>query len=241
MSNLHKFSNFLILLILLIGLNISVTFANSMEPPSLLILVNNPTDDISIVMVSNDHQPEAQFKRTAWEGYYIFYSKDRQTDGKYTFRVTTQDKTFECNFDKTLRRYNEILYLDLSKETLTYGTYPFRSALLVSLRVILTLLIEAIIFWLFKFREKRSWIVFLFINLLTQGVLNLWMNDLSNVLNGYLIFALVYGEVFVFVAEAIGFSLLIREKRKWHVIKYVIVANLVSLIAGGYLISVLPV
>ncbi|MBF4692001.1 hypothetical protein ISU02_02670 [Fusibacter sp. Q10-2] len=238
---MHKFSRFLVLLVIGIGLNASVAFANSMEPPSLLILVNNPTDDISIVMVSNEHQPKAQFKRTAWEGYFIFYSQDMQTDGHYTFRVTTQDKTFECTFDKRLRRYNEVLTLDISKETLTYGRYPFRSALIVSLRVILTLLIEAIVFWFYKFREKRSWIVFLVINLLTQGVLNIWLIKWSTLLGGYLILYQVHGEFFVFLAEIVGFSLFIREKGKWPVIKYVIVANLVSLIAGGFLITLLPV
>ncbi|AET67775.1 hypothetical protein Desor_2171 [Desulfosporosinus orientis DSM 765] len=215
--------------------------ANSAEPPSLVILVNNPPDDLAIVMVSNDNKPEASVRRVAWEGYYVFYSRDMQADGKYRFKVATKGESFECTIDTPLQHYNNVFTLDLAQEKLTPGKYPFRQAILVSIRLLLTLIIEGVVFWLFGFRQRRSWLVFLAINLVTQGALNLWLNNGGSLLPSYLLIALIIGEFFVFVAELIAFPYFIKEHKKSRILIYVIAANLLSLIAGGYIISVLPV
>lgn len=218
-----------------------IVTANSAEPPSLVILINNPPDDLSIVLVSSENQPEAAVRRVAWEGYYVFYSRDMRDSSEYTFKVTTNVDSFECKLDAPLQRYNNVITLDLSNRELTPGKYPFRSVLLVSIRVLLTLLLEGIIFWLFRFKQKRSWLIFLAINLVTQGVLNIWLNSGGSVMPSYLIFALIFGEFFVFTAEMIVFPLLIKEHKKSRILIYTFIANLISLIAGGYIISVLPV
>lgn len=214
--------------------------ANSAEPPSLVILINNPPDDLSIVLVSNKNQPEARVRRVAWEGYYAFYSRDMKASGVYTFKVTTNVESFEYKLDAPLQGYNNVFTLDLSNREFTPGKYPFRSVLLVSIRVLLTLLLEGIIFWLFKFRQKRSWVIFVAINLVTQGVLNIILNS-SSLMPSYLIFTLIIGEVFVFATEMTAFPIFIHEHKKSYILIYVFIANLISLIAGGYIISVLPV
>jgi len=229
------------LCILMISILPTIAMANSAEPPSLVILINNPPDDLSIVLVSNENQPQAAVRRVAWEGYYIFYSRDMRAGSEYTFKVTANEESFECKLDAPLQRYNNVVTLDLSNQELTPGKYPFRSVLLVSIRLLLTLLLEGIIFWLFRFRQKRSWLIFLAINLVTQGVLNIWLNSGGSVMPSYLIFALIIGEFFVFAAEMIVFPLLIKEHKKSRILIYAFIANLISLIAGGYIISVLPV
>ena len=83
-----------LLLIMVLGMLMmsilsATALANSAEPPSLVLLIINPPDDLSIALVSNEKQPEAVVRRVAWEGYYAFYSRDMQTDGKYTFKATT--------------------------------------------------------------------------------------------------------------------------------------------------------
>lgn len=241
MNNICKRSMLVVLLSILMILIPIITFANSAEPPSLVILINNPPEDLSIVMISNEKQPEAKVRRVAWEGYYVFYSSDMQANGDYTFKVTSNRECFECTFSEPLRGYNEVLTLDISSQELTYGKYPFRSALLVSIRLLLTLLIEGIIFWLFGFRKRRSWLVFLVINLLTQGVLNIWLNSGGSLMPSYLILGLIFGELFVFLTEMVGFPILINEHKKGIILVYIFIANLISLIAGGYFISVLPV
>ncbi len=242
---MNKVDKRLLLVMVLCTLMVSIVpttaLANSAEPPSLVILITNPPDDLSIVLVSNENQPEAIVRRVAWEGYYIFYSRDMQVDGEYTFKVTTNRESFECTLGTPLQHYNNVVTLDVSNRKLTPGKYPFRSVLLVSIRLMLTFLLEGIIFWLFRFRQKGSWLIFLAINLVTQGALNIWLNSGGSLMPSYLIFGLIIGEVFVFAAEIIVFPIFIKEHKKSRVLIYTFIANLISLIAGGYIISVLPV
>lgn len=41
--------------------------ANSAEPPSIVILVNNPPKDLSIELVSGRYQDEGKPRSAAWE------------------------------------------------------------------------------------------------------------------------------------------------------------------------------
>lgn len=219
----------------------AAVFANSAEPPSLVILVNNPPKDLSIVLESDDRKTEAIIKRVAWEGYYVFYSRDLQSDGGYRFKISAEGEGFEYKLDALPQHYNNVYTLDLTGQELTPGTYPLRTALLVSIRLLLTLLLEGMIFWLFGFRLKSSWLAFLVINLVTQGVLNICLSSGNSLIPSYLIFGLLIGEVLVFIAELIAFPLLLREHKNLRIAIFVIVANFISLIAGGYIITVLPV
>lgn len=230
------------LLSILITLILSTTaLANSAEPPSLVILVNNPPKDLSIVLVSNGSQPVARVRRVAWEGYYAFYSRDMQNNGEYRFKVNTNGESFEFTISPPLKNYNNVFTLDIPHRELKPGTYPFRRALLISIRLLLTLLLEGLIFWLFGYRQKISWIIFLCINITTQGLLNILLNSGGSLMPSYLIISLFVGEFFVFVTEMIAFPIYIKEHVKSRSLIFAFIANFISLIAGGYLISVLPV
>lgn len=235
----------LLLILLSFGLVLSLlpaaVSANSAEPPSLVILVNNPPEDLTVTLVSDGSQKAATVKKVAWETYYIFYKRDLQAGDMYTFRFVTQGESFEASITSLPKRYNNVYTLDLSDRELTPGVYPLRSFLLVSLRVLLTLLIEGAVFWLFMYREKRSWLIFLTINLVTQGILNICLNSGESLLPAYLILALILGEFFVFIFELAAFPFLIKEHKKGRTILYVLLANLLSLVAGGFAITLLPV
>jgi hypothetical protein len=241
---MNKTGKHLLMVIMLCMLILSIlpagVSANSAEPPALVILVSNPPKDLSIVLISNEMQLKALARRVAWEGYYAFYKRDLKSGGEYRFKVITNGESFECTLGAPLEGYNNVFMLDVSNGKLTPGTYPLRSALLVSIRVLLTLLTEGIIFFLFGFRQRRSWLVFLAINLVTQGVLNIWLNSGGSLMPSYLIFSLIIGEFFVFLTEMIALPIFIREKRL-RALLHAVVANLVSLFVGGYIISVLPV
>jgi hypothetical protein len=215
--------------------------ANPAEPPSLVIIVINPPEDLSIESVSTNNYEKATVERVAWEGYYIFYWLDMRVGDVYTFRITSNGESFESTMSEPVKHYYNVYTLDLSTRELTPGKYPLRSVLLVPIRVLLTLLLEGIIFWLFGFRQKRSWLVFFIVNLITQGVLNIGLNIISSPLDEGLICVLIFGEIFVFIAEIVTFSKYIKEQINSRILIYVIVANLVSLLAGGLLISILPV
>jgi lysylphosphatidylglycerol synthetase-like protein (DUF2156 family) len=97
-----------------------------------------------------------------------------------------------------------------------------------------------VFFLIFGFRDKRSWITFLIMNLLTQGILNVILNEASPFAS-YLIFNLIFMEFFVFIAEIIGILVLIKEHGRFRRVSYTLVANLASLVLGGYLITALPI
>jgi hypothetical protein len=173
------------------------------------------------------------------ETTFSFHSYHFEKDEIYQFLVVSNGETIVVPIDTPLNGYNNLYTLDLKTHTLTQGRAPYKNILYIALRVIFTLIIEGIIFFAFGFREKRSWVIFLALNLITQGALNIWLNSMFPS-NGYIIFALVIGEFFVFLAELIGFTALVQEQKRLKTAAYVILANLFSLVAGGYLITLLP-
>ncbi len=219
---------------------ISICHGNAAEPPSIIIIAGNAPDDLEISIGSDNTYVKARKTVNMIESYFTFYSRDLKTDNGYIVRVSSADGTFEILLDKPLKLYNNIYTLDLKNQKLTPGKSLTRSVLLVALRMILTLLIEAVVFLVFGFRDNKSWIAFLVINLITQGALNIWLNGFSP-LQGYIIVSLIFGEILVFISEIIAFLAVIQEHRRIRTFLYVIAANLLSLLAGGYIITVLPV
>jgi hypothetical protein len=222
------------LLIVIICVNTPLCYANSAQPPSVLIIVPNAPSDLEI------HIGTIKAGRTnkVNESYFTIYHGIPE---KLTIRVTTQGRTFEITSNTLLKNYDNVFTLNLESRTLTPGKSFSRSFTLISLRVILTLLIEAIVFFLFGYRNGKSWLVFLIVNLLTQGMLNWVLNANFTPMSSYIIFPLIGGEILVFMVELAAFSFLIEEHGRLRTALYVLLANLLSLIAGGYLITVLPV
>jgi len=219
---------------------ISACYGNSAEPPSILIIVPNAPEELEISIGSGDTNIKANKTNKIIERFYTFYSEDLRMAKDYTIKISTGESSYEILLEEPLKSYNNIFTLDLKNQTLTPGKSLSRSILLVSLRVILTLIIEAIVFWLFGFRSKKSWIAFLIINLVTQGALNIWLNGFVP-LGSYLVLALIFGEILVLIAEMIAFLSLVKEHRRMRTIFYVITANLLSLYVGGYIITILPI
>jgi hypothetical protein len=215
-------------------------YANSAEPPSILIIVPNASDNLEVSIESGGNVYKSQKIDKLMESYYAFYSSEMKRSNDYVIVVSSENERFEINLDRSLKNYNNIFTLDLTNETLTEGKLLSRSILLVVMRVVLTLIIEALIFWMFGFRKKESWIAFLAINLVTQGALNIWINGFIPV-QSYIVFSLIFGEIFVFIAEIIGFVMFCTEHNNLEKIVYVIVANFASLMIGGYILSVLPI
>lgn len=236
----NKLLSIIIFSMLMVMVTTALCFGNSAEPPSILIIVPNAPDDLEISIGSDNTNIKANKTNKIIERFYTFYSEELRMAEDYIINISTGESSFEILLEKPLKKYNNIFTLDLNNQTLTPGKSLPRSILLVSLRVILTLIIEAIVFWLFGFRNKKSWIAFLIINLVTQGALNIWLNG-SVPLASYLVFSLVFAEFFVFIAEIILFWALIKEHSPGRVLLYVIAANLLSLFAGGYIITILPV
>jgi len=213
--------------------------ANSAEAPSIVIMVPNAPKDLVITL-----EPElVPARRTdkVVESYFTFYRNDLKNTAEYAFQVATGGKTFEVTTNTFLNRYNNIFTLDLKTQTLSPGKSLSMSVGLPALRISLTLAIEGIVFFLFGYRSKRSWIIFLAVNLVTQGFLNIWLLRNAAPLDSYIVFTLIFGEFFVFFFELAGFLILIKEHARGRTAAYVILANLASLLLGGWLITVLPI
>lgn len=238
MNPFEKKLTLLLTFLLLFALAVP-SFANSAEPPAILIIVENAPADMEITLMAGGTATPAHKTEKVIETYYTFYSRELRESADYTLQVRTVDQSFEVPLVLPVQKYNTIRTLNLKTRTLTEGTRPLRTAMLVSLRVGLTLLLEAAVFWLVGFRDKRTWTAFLGINLLTQGALNLWLSGMMP-LQSYAILALIWGEIFVFLAEVTAFKLLVKEHSALRVIGTVLLANILSLVAGGWLITVLP-
>jgi len=236
-----KFSIAKIILILLICFAMMTPcFANSAEPPSIIVIVSNAPDDLEINIVSGDVIYKGRKINKVMETYYTFYSREMKNLNDYIFSVSANNESYEIKLDKPLQNYNNIYTLDLKSHTFKDGKLLSRSIFLVSMRVLLTLAIEGFIFLLFGFKRKNSWVIFLIINLITQGVLNIWINSFTPI-QGYIIFGLIFGEIFILIAEIIAFLMFVKEHNSLRKVIYILTANLVSLIAGGYIITILPI
>lgn len=239
MLKLNKILTASILTVLLIFIFSPACFGNSAEPPSILIIVPDAPDNLEIGIGSDNVYSRANVKEKGMERYYIFYSREMRAAANYTLKIKTGESTFEIPVEGPLKSYNNLFTLDLKNKTLTSGKLLSRSVFLVTLRVTLTLLIEALVFYLMGFRQRRSWIAFVAINLITQGLLNVWLNGFSPV-GSYMVLSLIFGEILVFFVEILAFLIFVKEHRRLRRLSYVLLANFLSLIAGGYIISILP-
>jgi len=203
-------------------------YANAAEPPSIFIIVSNAPDDLEIRLL-----PEgitASKTSRSYETYYSFY-----------LYVTTGGGSFVIELERPIQKYNNIYTLDLENQSLASGKSISRSAFLIFSRVMLTLLVEGLVFFLFGYRRKRSWLVFLGINLATQLALWIWLNGTLPFHAAYVIFTLFFAEILIFIVEMPAFLILVDEHRRLRTAAYVVVANILSLVAGIFLIVVLPI
>jgi hypothetical protein len=154
--------------------------------------------------------------------------------------VESSEQSFQISLPtETFKTYNNLLTLNIDAETLIIGQSPLRVPILIAMRVVLTLFIEGIVFYLFGYRKKRSWLIFFAINLITQGGLNAMITGPG--IGSYWMIGFIFVEIVILIVEMILFISLVKEHKKSRAAIYTIIANLASLVLGGILISYLPV
>jgi hypothetical protein len=219
-----------------------IALADSVAPPSFIIIVSGAPDDLTIEMESDNKLERVSKKVVAWETYYAFYNAGLPS----ALNVRTNKDSYTIPLDKFNRdykHYDDVYMLDLTTRTLSKSALPLRSALLIALRVALTLLIEGAVFFKFGFRKKSSWALFVIINLITQGLLNWVLSDANSIFNFdiYRMITLVVLEVLVLVVEIPLFTVLVKEHTAGYRALYAVSANIASFIAGGFIIMMLPI
>ena len=229
-----------IILIFILLINISgICYGNSAEPPSILIIVPNAPGDLEISIGTDNTYTKAKEIDKLVEKHYIFYSREMEGASNNTINVKTNGDSYELDFENPASRYQNIYTLNLKSKTLSLGKSTLRSIVLVSLRIIITLIIEGIVFYLFGFRDRRSWKIFILINLLTQGALNIWINGLFP-MQSYLFIGLIALEILIVIVESITLVSRVQEHNKIRRFLFVLSANFLSLVVGGYILTVLP-
>lgn len=244
-----RYSYVIIAVLILLLLSTGNASANSALPPSLTVMVINPPDDLQIslqVAGVEDGTEQAVVQNQAWESYYNFYPISLQgfepiSISGATLIVTSSEKAFEVSLPTDLEedQYSRLVTLDFDAETLIAGAPAWREPVLITSRVLLTLVLEGLVFYLFGYRQKRSWIVFLVINLLTQTTLNILISNPGG--GGYVFLGFLFLEILIFIVEAIAFPLTLKEGSSWKAFGYSLLANLVSLVVGGAVLAYLPV
>lgn len=243
--------------------------ANMEEPPFFNILVTDAPDDLSITLVTqHDVEVELINLSRAWESYFrLYYSrvhrayKDlgfKDTSDNFigdedeilqtsSLRLSSPSNDFEVTVDAPytlMKYYNGLAKMDLDLEngTVSFDSsyMPIRNVLLVILRVTVTLVTEGIVFRLMNYRTKRSWLVFLGTNLVTQTFLNITLTGYMPEPLGYWEFGYAFSEILIFFTEAVVFAFLLKEQKRGKAVLTAVLANAVSLSLGIALFTYLP-
>jgi len=221
--------------VLVVG-NTKICYANAPPPPTISVVVSSAPKNLELTIGSI----KAKRIDKPFESYFIFYLEF--ADAEYTLTVTEGSNIFEIALPQ-LQQYNNVFRLDLENRNLSPGTSSWRPWEFASITLALTLLVEGIIFLLFGYRKWISWLIFLVTNIVTQGFLYVWLNNsFYPLVNSYsfpVYVNLVLGEILVVIIEICIFVIFIKERRRLVTLSYVILANLASLFAGGYLLNAL--
>ena len=249
-----------LLLALALCLAVPVTAcANGLESPCLTVLVPHPAWGLTLTLEfdSGTSLEPLVLRREGkgWETYYRFSYYDLWGARDYgpqslegaQLLVDRNGETFSVPVDpEGFTTYDNLVTLDLLGRKLIYGQPWWRPPVLILLRVGLTLALEGGVFYLCGYRQRRSWLVFLLVNLVTQGAVNVCIHFLFPVaVDAYR--AMVFGmffytpiEIAVLLIELPAFVLLLKEHRKRRAAGFAAAANLCSWALGGCFLMFLP-
>ncbi len=225
--------------------------ARAFQPPApgLTVIVGFPADDLELSLRFQDGDAfitvQMYKEQIAWEAQYRwFYTamapEERPPLTNVTLIANTNGKTFECPLPASMLSSDDniLLSLDVSRRAVTPGKSVGRGVSLVSIRVLLTLLLEGLLFFIFGYRKKCSWVAFLIVNLITQGTLNIVMNQYP--IDSYIWLILIPLQVLGLLVELATLAAIINEHRRLRTVAYVVAANFFSLLLGGLLVALLP-
>lgn len=156
-----------------------------------------------------------------------------------TFRVAaaTADEAKAAEVSYTRDFVDNIVY-DWQANTVREATPPpLRFLIRLAATLIPTLLIEGALFWLFGFRERRGWLVFLAVNTATQVGLHLAVGSILPQAGWHFLnytLTILIPELIVWMAEAAAYAFLLREHSRGRRVGYAFAANFASFVLGYF-------
>lgn len=215
-------------------------YANSAEPPYMVILSVNAPSDTELVFTFRDGSTDTVEKHLRlWEKCYFLYGGNVYGD---RVTVTSSEKSFKLDLpDASGGSFSRVWTLDFEAETLTENVSPLRAPLYILLRVLFTLIIECGFYYLIGYREKRSFIAFIAVNLITQMFVNIVINGGSlDIFYSYTFLIYIGMELFVFLFEMAVLPLSVKEKKAGWTLLWTFVANNISMAIGGAALLFVP-
>ncbi len=141
-------------IILLLAVSRGV-YANSMEPPGYVIIVEGNEEGLEVWLEQDGNKMESMPRVYPFEVQYWFYHYGSSNGtGDVVLHVENAENEYSYTLDGS-EAYRNTFTLKLSSGELIEGKSLKRSIILVCSRVILTLAIEAIIFFIMGFRRKK--------------------------------------------------------------------------------------
>ena len=223
------------------------------------LLITDPEPDHDNIEVE-DYDPALVAGLRSWEGegWYpalvtgtrapLFGELTAEADGIHRFSYHGLPRTFRIAVsgpggaqatDEPFTRtvfYTHLTY-DWETNTVTSATSPAGFYGLQFLSTLVpTLIIEGVLLWLFGFRARRDWLVFLIVNLATQAGLHLWIGSGAMAAGSHLLYylVLIVAEVPILLVEMLAYMFLLKEHGKGRRALYALCANAASYALGYF-------
>ena len=158
-----------------------------------------------------------------------------------TYRILIVTKSGESWVSDTLHRatLQSSATVDWAAKTAAAPSAGVAYALQFLCMLLPTLLIEGVLLLAFGYRSRRSWLVFLLVNLVTQGgfALYLAVTVLNHGVSGWSLLFYLPIELIITVVESLLYRRLLTERSWERAVGYAIVANVCSATVGLLLID----
>lgn len=225
-------------------------------PPVLTVLTLHAPDDLTVTIIikkENKTIPvEAEAKHRVWEWQHRLYRAEaRQIKAWYGNHIDLKDAelVFTGGGETravvipdemlTVRGAEDYVTMDWQTGQLSRGLPGYRTPLLYAMWIGIAVLIEGVFFFCYGFRKGKSWLMFLLINLVTQGLQHTLAAGMN--LTPYMRSIYVGSIPVLILVEMVAFVMLVDELPRDKTITFAVVGNLVSQAALGVLLPVLPV
>ena len=158
-----------------------------------------------------------------------------------TYRIILVTKSGESWVSDTLHRatLQSSVTVDCAGRTTNVPSPAMAYALQFLCTLLPTLLIEGLLLFAFGYRSRRSWLVFLLVNLVTQGgfALYLAVTVLNHGVSGWSLLFYIPIEIIITAVELLCYRRLLTEKGKGRATGYAVAANVCSAVVGLWLID----
>lgn len=248
----------LLLMALVFGTLPAEASAIGNAPPAVTVVVYGAPKDLRMHVVlqyeGNPLSSPLEYERRGWESLYRFYRLGVSMHGNAwsgnarDFRgavllLESSDGTREIPIAEGLLTpggNSDVLTLYYRSGELSAGFAPWRAPVLIAMRVAAALLIEGVFFYFSGFSTRKSWVLFVVINVVIHGFLNWLCCGKINYTGSRYAVGFFTAVLVAFITELVAFVLTVEEYNTDKLARCLIRANLVSHAVNYVLMAVLP-